>query len=111
MLNICSINYMHCDDVKELIGEHWKYCEFAQMAEDGSYQHIWCDSDAVEEARKEYEYELESWSNITQEDFEDNDSYQRRLRTGSVGRLRNQYLLVKALNELGYDEMLILVTY
>lgn len=112
MLNIGSINYMHCDNVKELIGESWQNCEFSKMAEDGSYHHILCDSDAVEEAKEEYEYELESWGNITREDFSDDESYERWLHISSpVAHLRNQYLLVKALNELGYEEMLILVTY
>ena len=111
MLNISSIDYMHCENVQELIGVSWLNCEFAQMAEDGSYQHIWCDSDAVAEAKEEYEDELASWSNITREDFDDDESYERWNRTSSVARLRNQYLLIKALNELGYNEMLILCSY
>ena len=111
MVKVRSIPYIHCEDVKELIGEHWAHCEFAQMAEDGSYQHIWCDEDSVQQAKEEFEDEAESWGNISRESFSDEEEYERWKRTSSVARLRNQYNLVKALNEMGYDEMLIFVSW
>ena len=36
-MKIKTIQYIDCDDIKELIGVHWSRLEFAQMAGNGSY--------------------------------------------------------------------------
>jgi hypothetical protein len=98
--------------VRELIGEHWSDCEFAQMAENDSYRSIGCDSDTLEMLREELEDEKASWGDLTPEEFEDEEEYQRLHRRSPVVRLENQIKLVEALREMGYcDEMLIYVSW
>lgn len=38
MIQVNVVPYIHCRDVRELIGAHWSDCEFAQMAENDSYR-------------------------------------------------------------------------
>ena len=112
MVKVQSVPYIHCKDVRELIGAHWSDCEFAQMAENDSYRSIFCDDDSLEMLREELEDEKVSWGDLTPEEFEDEEEYQRFYRKGPVVRLENQIKLVEALREMGYNgEMLIYVTW
>ena len=47
MVKVHNAPYIHCRDVRELIGAHWSDCEFAQMAENDSYRSIFCDDDSL----------------------------------------------------------------
>lgn len=61
MVKVQSVSYIHCEDVRELIGEHWSDCEFAQMAENDSYRSIFCDDDSLKMLQEELEDEKASW--------------------------------------------------
>ena len=112
MVQVNVVPYIHCRDVRELIGAHWSDCEFAQMAENDSYRSIGCDYDTLEMLREELEDEKASWGDLTPEDFEDEEEYQCLRRRSPVVRLENQIKLVEALREMGYcDEMLIYVSW
>lgn len=112
MVQVNVVPYIHCRDVRELIGEHWSDCEFAQMAENDSYHSIGCDSDSLEMLREELEDEKASWGDLTPEEFEDEEEYQRLRRRSPITRLENQIKLVEALRKMGYcDEMLIYVSW
>ena len=112
MIKVQTVPYIHCEDVRELIGAHWSDCEFAQMAENDSYRSIFCDDDSLEMLQEELEDEKASWGNLTPEEFEDEEDYQRLHRRSPVVRLENQIKLVEALREMGYNsEMLIYVSW
>ena len=115
MVKVNHVPYIHCDDVRKLIGEHWSDCEFAQMAENDSYRTIFCDDDSLKMLQEELEDEKASWGDLTFEETEDEEEYQylRRLRRRSpYARLENQIKLVEALRGMGYNgEMLIYVSW
>ncbi len=115
MIKVNNVPYIHCRDVRELIGAHWSDCEFAQMAENDSYRSIFCDDDSLKMLQEELEDEKASWGDLTPEEAKDEEEYQyfRRLRRRSpVARLENQIRLVEALREMGYNsEMLIYVSW
>ena len=112
MVKVQSVPYIHCRDVRELIGAHWSDCEFAQMAENDSYRSIFCDDDSLKMLQEELEDEKTSWGNLTPEEFEDEEEYQHLRRRSPIVRLENQIKLVEALREMGYhNEMLIYVTW
>lgn len=115
MVKVHNVPYIYCEDVRELIGEHWSDCEFAQMAENDSYRTIYCDDNSLKMLQEELEDEKASWGDLTLEEAEDEEEYQylRRLRRRSpIVRLENQIKLVEALREMGYNsEMLIYVSW
>ena len=112
MVKVHNVPYIYCKDVHELIGAHWSDCEFAQMAENDSYRSIFCDDYSLKMLQKELEDEKASWGDLTPEEFEDEEDYQRSRRRGLVARLENQIKLVEALRKMGYcDEMLIYVSW
>jgi hypothetical protein len=112
MVKVQNVPYIHCRDVRELIGAHWSDCEFAQMAENDSYHSIFCDDDALKMLQEELEDEKASWGDLTSEEFEDEEDYQRMRRRSPIVRLENQIKLVEALREMGYhNEMLIYVSW
>jgi hypothetical protein len=112
MVKVQSVPYIHCKDVRELIGAHWSDCEFAQMAENDSYRSIFCDDDSLKMLQEELEDEKASWGDLTLEEFEDEEEYQRWRRRSPIARLENQIKLVEALREMGYNsEMLIYVSW
>ena len=112
MIEVKNVPYIHCEDVHELIGVQWSDCEFAQMAENDSYRSIFCDDDALERLQEELEDEKASWGDLTPEEFEDKEEYQRLHRRSPVVRLENQIKLVEALREMGYNgTMLIYVSW
>ena len=114
MIKVQNVPYIHCEDVRELIGAHWFDCEFAQMAENDSYRSIFCDDDSLAMLQEELEDEKASWGDLTPEEFEDEEEYQHRClcRRSPIVRLENQIKLVEALREMGYNsEMLIYVSW
>ena len=112
MVKVHNIPYIHCTDVCELIGAHWTDCEFAQMAENDSFRSIFCDDDYLKMLQEELEDEKASWGDLTPEEFEDKEEYQRLRRRSPVARLENQIKLIEALREMGYNsEMLIYVRW
>ena len=112
MVKVHNIPYIHCEDVRELIGAHWSDCVFAQMAENDSYRSIFCDDNSLKMLQEELEDEKASWGDLTPEEFEDEEEYQYLRRRSPVARLENQIKLVEALREMGYcDEMLIYVSW
>lgn len=116
MVKVHNIPYIHCTDVRELIGAHWTDCEFAQMAENDSYRTIYCDDNSLKMLQEELEDEKASWGDLTPEEAEDEEEYQyqRRLhrRSPVAPRLENQIKLVEALREMGYNnEVLIYVSW
>ena len=112
MVKVHNAPYIYCKDVHELIGAHWSDCEFAQMAENGSYRSIFCDDDSLKMLQEELEDEKASWGDLTPEEFEDEEEYQRLHRRSPIVRLENQIKLVEALREMGYhNEMLIYVSW
>ena len=115
MVKVQNVPYIHCEDVRELIGAHWSDCEFAQMAENDSYRSIFCDDNSLKMLQEELEDEKASWGDLTPEEAKDEEEYQylRRLcRRSPIARLENQIKLVEALREMGYcDEMLIYVSW
>lgn len=115
MVKVHNVPYIHCEDVRELIGEHWSDCEFAQMAENDSYRTIFCDDNSLKMLQEELEDEKASWGDLTLEEARDEEEYQyfRRLRRRSpIVRLENQIKLVEALRKMGYNsEILIYVSW
>ena len=111
-IKVINMPCIFCEDIQELIGANWDNCEFAQRAENGSFQSIWCDDSALEVWYEILEYEKKSWGDLTLENFDDEEEYEHWLRTGPLARLENQIKLVEALRKMGYyDEMLIYVSW
>ena len=55
MVELKNIHYITCDDVEELTGVHWNEFEFAEMAENDSYQILCCADQYLEELYEEFE--------------------------------------------------------
>lgn len=70
MITLKSINYITCDDVYELTGYHWSDMEFAQMAENDSYQILDCSDGTLEEMYEEFEDAVHG-AGLEMEDFRD----------------------------------------
>ena len=99
MIKLKTIPYITTDDVKELTGEHWGEFEFAQMAENDSYQTLDCADGYLEELYEDLAYEEKEENQRTIEDFEDEEEYERHKRHCRVVRLKNQIKLVEILRK------------
>ena len=55
MVKLKTAYYITTDDVEELTGKHWDEFEFAQMAENDSYQILNCSDWYLEELYEEFE--------------------------------------------------------
>lgn len=55
MVELKSVHYITCDDVEELTGVHWNEFEFAEMAENDSYQILSCSDGYLEKLYEEFE--------------------------------------------------------
>ena len=55
MIELKTVPYITTDDVEELTGIRWDFFEFAQMAENDSYQILNCSDWYLEEMYEEYE--------------------------------------------------------
>lgn len=99
MVEIKQVPVITCGDVQKLTGKYWAHFEFAQMAEDDSYQTLYCSDEALEELEREIEWESRKWGQLTVADFEDEEEYERHLRTRPDTRLLNQLDLIKILRD------------
>lgn len=94
MIKLKTIPYITCDDVEQMTGKDWDEFEFAQMAEDGSYQILNCADWYLEELYEEYEdtkHEL-GWCN-PEDKFARCNCYPLRIKNqiDLVEILRKQY--------------------
>ena len=69
MITIKSVNYITTEDVEKLTGKHWGDFEFAQMAENDSYQILDCSEDRLEDLKDDFEDAEEP----SVEDYEDEE--------------------------------------
>lgn len=99
MIKLKNIPYITCDDVKELTGKHWGDFEFAQMAENDSYQILCCSDWYLEELYEDLEDEMKSEGELTIADFEDEDDFNWHRRNCRAVRLKNQINLVEILRK------------
>ena len=97
-MKIKTIQYIDCDDIQELIGVRWNRLEFAQMAENGSYQTVACDDMAIEELTEELEDDIRSdgYDSIEEWAMSASDD---KLYANRSHRLYNQLRLISALRE------------
>lgn len=98
MVKLKTAYYIDTDDVKELTGEHWGEFEFAQMAENDSYQILNCADWYLEELYEDLEWEINK-EGMNPEDFEDEEEYKWHRRHCRAVRLKNQIKLVEILRK------------
>lgn len=106
MVELKTAYYITCDDVKTLTGKDWDEFEFAEMAENDSYQILCCADWYLEKLYEEYEdikHEL-GW-------YDPEDKFARRHCYPM--RLKNQIELVEILRkQYGCrDQVLILISW
>ena len=100
MVKLKSIPYITCDDVEQLTGAHWGDFEFAQLAEDGSYQILCCADWYLEELYEDFEYENAKEGDITAKDYDgDEEEYSWHRKHCRAVRLKNQIDLVEILRK------------
>ena len=99
MVTLKTAYYINTDDVKELTGEHWGDFEFAQMAENDSYQTLCCSDWYLEELYEDLEDEMKSEGALTIADFDDEDDFNWHRRNCRAVRLKNQINLVEILRK------------
>lgn len=92
MVELKSVLYITCNDVEELTGVHWNEFEFAEMAENDSYQILCCADWYLEELYEEFEDVKDELDEI------DVDSAWSR-RNCYPMRLKNQINLVEILRK------------
>lgn len=109
MIEIKSINYITTDDVEKLTGKHWGDFEFAQMAENDSYQILDCSDDRLGELKDDFEDAEEP----SVEDYDDEEEYGWRKERCYWARLRNEINLIEILrNEYNiHDSILIWISW
>jgi hypothetical protein len=109
MIAIKSINYITTDDVKKLTGKHWGDFEFAQMAENDSYQILDCSDDRLEDLKDDFEDAEEP----SIEDYDDEEEYNWRKERCYWARLRNEINLIEILrNEYNiHDTILVWISW
>ena len=98
VIEIKTIQYINTDDVRKLTGKHWGDFEFAQMAENDSYQILYCSDWYLEELYEELEWETGK-EGMNPEDFEDEEEYDWHRRNCRAVRLKNQIELVEILRK------------
>ena len=99
MVKIKSVNYITCDDVEELTGKHWGDFEFAQMAENDSYQYLCCSDDRLEDLYEDLKLEEDFESGLSVADFEDEEEYNWHKRHCCAARLKNEIQIVEILRK------------
>ena len=109
MIEIKSINYITTDDVENLTGKHWGDFEFAQMAENDSYQILNCSDDRLGELKDDFEDAEEP----SVEDYDDEEEYKWRKERCRWARLRNEINLIEILrNEYNiHDTILVWISW
>lgn len=99
MIEIKSIPYITCADVEKLTGKHWNNFEFADMAENDSYQILDCSDEALEDLLEDYQYEKEEEDRLTIENFATKMDYDWHLQCCRMTCIKNQIDLIKILRE------------
>ena len=89
-IKVTMVPCIDCEDVKTLIGVSWNCCEFAQMAESGSYVPIYTDEEAVDCLMDHMDYIHQTG------DF------------NKLARLGHNLRLVNALREMGYTDTVLI---
>jgi hypothetical protein len=93
MAEVKQVPVINCEDIHELCGAIWQQCAFGQMAENGSFQPIYTDDEALNTC-------------------EENAEWAKDHGTGTDYMLaRNELKLVQALRELGYNEMVLVEVF
>ena len=92
MVKLKTAYYITTDDVEELTGKRWDEFEFAQMAENDSYQILNCSDWYLEELYEEFEDTKDEL-----EDFDEDEHWRRR--NCYPNRIRNQIELVEILRK------------
>ena len=100
MIEIKTVQYINTDDVEKLTGKRWGDFEFAQRAENGSYQPIDCDDGSLEDLYENKAYEDDMESHLVPEVFEDLEDYEYHRRYCRATRLKNQIELVEILRNI-----------
>lgn len=88
---------INCDDIKELTGKHWYDFEFAEMAENDSYQILPLSDWYVKELAEDIEDELRLEKENLADDYDDYEVYRRS--HSRLTKLKNQYELVNILRK------------
>lgn len=90
MVELKSVHYITCNDVEELTGTHWNEFEFAEMAENDSYQILCCADWYLEELYEEFE---DVKDELMDNEWSRRHSYPMRLKNqiNLVEILRKQY--------------------
>lgn len=97
MIKLKTEYTINCEDIKELTGKHWSDFEFAQMAENDSYQILPLSDWYVEDLAADIEDELRSEGENLADDYDDYEAYRRS--HSRLTRLKNQYELVNILRK------------
>ena len=92
MIEIKTVRYINTDDVEKLTGVHWNEFEFAEMAENDSYQILNCSDWYLEELYEEFEDVKDELDEI------DMDNQWARRHCYPM-RLKNQINLVEILRK------------
>ena len=92
MIEIKTARYINTVDVEKLTGKHWNEFEFAQMAENDTYQILDCSDWYLEELYEEFEDTKDEL-----EDFDEDNQWARR--HCYPNRIRNQIELIEILRK------------
>lgn len=95
-MQLKTINYITCDDVRELTGKHWSNFEFAQMAENGSYVPLDCSDYGLESLYEDISWEAGKRS-ISPEELP--ESPEEEYGDCHLTRLMNQAKLIEKLRK------------
>ena len=98
MIELKTVSYINTDDVAKMTGKYWGDFEFAQMAENDSYQTLCCADWYLKELYEDLEWES-SKEGMNPEDFEDEEEYEWHRRHCRAVRLKNQIELVEILRK------------
>lgn len=109
MITIKSVNYITTEDVEKLTGKHWGDFQFAQMAENDSYQILDCSDNRFEDLKDDFEDAEEP----SVEDYEDEEEYNWYKSRCHYARLRNEINLIEILrNEYNiHDTILVWISW
>ena len=79
MIEIKTARYINTNDVETLTGIRWDLFEFAQMAENDSYQILDCSDEYLEELYEDYEDTKDELEGFTGDDWGFKHCYPNRI--------------------------------
>jgi hypothetical protein len=56
VIHISTMWVLDCHELQKATGIDWRFTEFGQRAENGSYQHLACDNEMVEALQEDINY-------------------------------------------------------